>query len=80
MFACGALLAGKGIRFTGMGRTGKGVRKNRGMNIDAAGDWPMEGHDLLHSGMADEVVETPLELLWKYTTGGGVDPSPNEKN
>lgn len=34
-----------------------------------AGDWPMQGHDAAHTGVADEVVEPPLELVWKYTTG-----------
>jgi len=31
----------------------------------------MRGHDAAHSGTADEVVEPPLELLWKYGMGGG---------
>jgi outer membrane protein assembly factor BamB len=39
----------------------------------AAEDWPMFRHDPAHSGLADEVVEPPLELLWKYniSTGNG---------
>ncbi len=45
-----------------------------------AGDWPIFGHDAAHSGVADELVEPPLELLWKYsgsfsssaTVSGGV--------
>jgi hypothetical protein len=34
-----------------------------------AGYWPMFGHDAAHSGVADEVVMPPLEVLWKYQTG-----------
>ena len=41
-----------------------------------AGDWPMFGHDAAHSGVADEVVEPPLELLWKYPAGYAIDSSP----
>ncbi len=41
-----------------------------------AGDWPMFRHDIAHTGSADEIVEPPLELLWKYTTGGLVLSSP----
>jgi hypothetical protein len=36
--------------------------------VATAGDWPMQGHDIAHSGVTDEVVEPPLELLWKYMT------------
>ena len=45
-----------------------------------AGDWPMFGHDAAHTGTADEVVEPPLEVLWKYTIrgyGGDVLSSPS---
>ncbi|MCZ7401063.1 MAG: PQQ-binding-like beta-propeller repeat protein [Candidatus Methanoperedens sp.] len=31
-----------------------------------AGDWPMFRHDTKHTGIADEVVEPPLDLLWRY--------------
>jgi len=34
-----------------------------------AGDWPMRGHDAAHGGTADEVVEPPLEVMWKYERG-----------
>lgn len=34
-----------------------------------ASDWPMFGHDLAHTGTTDEVVEPPLELLWKTKIG-----------
>lgn len=38
-----------------------------GMALAAqAGDWVMPGHDAAHTGVADEVVEPPLRLLWKY--------------
>ena len=42
----------------------------------SAADWPMFRHDPAHSGVADEVVEPPLELLWKYKTGNKVISSP----
>lgn len=41
-----------------------------------AGDWPMRGHDEMHSGFSDEVAASPLEFLWKYMTGGYVQSSP----
>ena len=37
------------------------------MGIAQADDWPMFGHDAAHTGVTNEVVEPPLELLWKYT-------------
>ncbi|MBU4223448.1 MAG: PQQ-binding-like beta-propeller repeat protein [Euryarchaeota archaeon] len=40
------------------------------INTAQASDWPMFGHDLLHTGTTDEVVEPPLELLWKFQAGG----------
>ncbi len=41
-----------------------------------AGDWPMFAHDAAHSGEANEVVQPPLKLLWKYQTGCYVSSSP----
>ncbi len=41
-----------------------------------AGDWPMFRHDAAHTGIAGEVVEPPLDLLWKYPTGNWVYSSP----
>ncbi len=43
-----------------------------------AGDWPMFRHDAAHSGVADEIVEPPHDLFWKYkyTAGVYVDSSP----
>lgn len=41
-----------------------------------AGDLPMIVHDDAHSSTTDEMVETPLEMLWKYQTGDGIDSSP----
>jgi len=38
--------------------------------LSSAADWPMKGHDAAHSGVAGESVEPPLEVLWKYETGG----------
>ena len=39
--------------------------------LSSAADWPMQGHDAAHSGVAGESVEPPLEVLWKYKTGAG---------
>ena len=39
------------------------------IGVAQAGDWPMFGHDAAHTGATDEVVEPPLEVLWKYRTG-----------
>ncbi|MBU4222272.1 MAG: PQQ-binding-like beta-propeller repeat protein [Euryarchaeota archaeon] len=44
--------------------------------LSSAADWPMFRHDAAHSGIADEVVEPPLELLWKYRTDGRIYSSP----
>jgi len=41
-----------------------------------AADWPMFGHDPQHTGVAGESLETPLEVLWKFETGGMVKGSP----
>ncbi len=30
-----------------------------------ASDWPMLGHDAARSGVTDEILNTPLELLWQ---------------
>ncbi len=37
------------------------------IGVAQAGDCPMFGHDASHRGVADEFVEPPLELLWKYS-------------
>jgi outer membrane protein assembly factor BamB len=42
------------------------------IGVAQAGDWPMFGHDAAHTGATDEVVEPPLELLWKYPTDNGL--------
>ncbi len=41
-----------------------------------AGDWPMFRHDAAHTGVADEAVEPPLELLWTFEIEEGVYSSP----
>jgi hypothetical protein len=46
------------------------------MSTAQAGDWPMFHHDPAHTGQADDTVEPPLELLWKYKTGDAVFSSP----
>lgn len=48
--------------------------------IAQADDWPMRGHDSMHYGTSGEIIEPPLELLWKYTTGGYVHSSPAVSN
>lgn len=45
------------------------------INTAQASDWSMFGHDSAHTGTTDEVVEPPLELLWKFETSG-LDSSP----
>ncbi|MDP3105666.1 MAG: PQQ-binding-like beta-propeller repeat protein, partial [Candidatus Methanoperedens sp.] len=40
------------------------------INTAQASDWPMFGNDLMHTGTTNEVVEPPLELLWKFQAGG----------
>ena len=44
--------------------------------LACATDWPMFGHDPQHTGVAGEIVEPPLELLWSYETGNLVDSTP----
>lgn len=39
-------------------------------------NWPMYRYDLLHNGVAPDVVQPPLVLKWKQTFGGDVDSSP----
>jgi len=38
-------------------------------------NWPMYRYDLLHSGVAPDVVQPPLVLKWKQTFGGHVNSS-----
>lgn len=45
-------------------------------DVVQAGEWPMFRHDAAHTGATGEVVEPPLELLWKYKTGDWVYNSP----
>lgn len=44
--------------------------------LACAADWPMFGHDPQHTGVAGEIVEPPLELLWSYETGNLVESTP----
>ncbi len=44
--------------------------------VAQAGDWPMRGHELLHTGTSDGVVEPPLKLLRNYATEKPVFSSP----
>jgi outer membrane protein assembly factor BamB len=46
------------------------------MQVADAGDWSMFMHDASHTGVAEETVEPPLNLLWKYKTGGSIYSSP----
>ncbi|MFZ3060679.1 MAG: PQQ-binding-like beta-propeller repeat protein [Candidatus Methanoperedens sp.] len=46
------------------------------VGVAQADDWPMFRHDLSHSGTSNEILEPPLELLWRYTTGGPISSSP----
>ena len=43
------------------------------IGVAQAGDWPMFGHDAAHTGTTDEVVEPPLDVLWKYNMRYGGD-------
>jgi len=42
----------------------------------ASADWPMFGHDPQHTGVADESVEPPLELLWEFNINSSTASSP----
>jgi len=42
----------------------------------ASADWPMFGHDPQHSGVAGEIVEPPLELLWEFNINSSTASSP----
>jgi len=42
----------------------------------ASADWPMFGHDPQHTGVADESVEPPLELLWEFNIYSHIASSP----
>jgi outer membrane protein assembly factor BamB len=46
------------------------------MQVADAGDWSMFMHNASHTGVAEETVEPPLNLLWKYKTGGSIFSSP----
>ena len=39
-------------------------------------NWPMYRYDLLHNGVAPDVVQPPLVLKWRQTFGGAVNSSP----
>jgi outer membrane protein assembly factor BamB len=43
------------------------------MQSAQADNWPMFRHDVAHTGVADEVVLPPLELLWKYKISEGYE-------
>jgi len=40
--------------------------------ITCAADWPMFGHDPQHTGVAGEIVEPPLEVVWKFKMNSSV--------
>lgn len=44
--------------------------------VTQAGDWPMFRHDPAHSGVADEIVEPPLKLVWDYSTDYDISGNP----